>query len=91
VQVIQAEVGKCLRAGTQQSLFRMLKLVKQDNAAIELAFGDRLKKVAGFRHVPDPLPMRNKMNAVVYYLFFASQKPVAETIITEIFAKYRLP
>jgi hypothetical protein len=31
--------------------------------------------------------MRNKMNAVVYYLFFASQKPVAEKIITDIFSK----
>jgi hypothetical protein len=46
-----------------------------------LAF--RLKNVAGFRHVPDPLPMRNKMNAVVCYLFFASQKPVAKKLITE--------
>jgi hypothetical protein len=53
------------------------------------AFRDRLKKAAGFRFVPDPLPMRNSNNAVVYYLFFASQKPVAEKIIHEIFAKYR--
>jgi hypothetical protein len=45
----------------------MPKLVEQDNAAIVLAFRDRLKKVAGFRHVPDPLPKRNQMNAVVYW------------------------
>ena len=39
--------------------------------------------------VPDPLPMRNEKNAVVYYLFFASPKPVAERIIKAIFTKYR--
>ena len=53
------------------------------------AFRERLKKAAGFRFVPDPLPMRNSNKAVVYYLFFASQKPVAEEIIHDIFAKYR--
>jgi len=48
-----------------------------------------LKKVAGFSFVPEPLPMRNSNNAVVYYLFLASAKPVAEKIIEEIFSKYR--
>ena len=33
--------------------------------------------------------MRNSNNAVVYYLFFASQKYVAEKIIEDIFSKYR--
>jgi hypothetical protein len=39
--------------------------------------------------VPKPLPMRNSNNAVIYYLFFASPKPVAEKIIEGIFAKYQ--
>jgi hypothetical protein len=46
-------------------------------------------KLAGFSVVPEPLPMKNSNNAVVYYLFFASQKPVARKIIDDIFAKYR--
>jgi hypothetical protein len=54
-----------------------------------IPFRERLKRVAGFQSVPEPLPMKNGNNAVVYYLFFASQKPVAENIITDIFAKYR--
>jgi predicted nucleic acid-binding protein len=29
------------------------------------------------------------LNAVVYYLFFASQKPVAEDIVKDIFKKYK--
>lgn len=33
--------------------------------------------------------MRNTRGAIVYYLFFASQRPVAMKIIKEIFAKYR--
>jgi len=37
-----------------------------------------LKDVARFKYVPDPLPMKNRNNAVVYYLFLASQKAVAE-------------
>jgi hypothetical protein len=48
-----------------------------------------LRKVAGFQFVPEPLPMKNSTNAVVYYLFFASQKPVAQKIIDAIFKKYR--
>jgi len=73
----------------QGDMFSGHALVKQDNDAIVTAFRDRLKTVAGFKYVPDPLPMRNSNNAIVYYLFLASQKAVAEKIITEIFAKYR--
>ena len=32
--------------------------------------------------------MRNSLGAVVYYLFFASQKDVAARIATEIFSQY---
>jgi len=45
--------------------------------------------VAGFAYVPEPLPMKNKMQAVIYYLFLASPKAVAADIIEDIFAKYR--
>jgi three-Cys-motif partner protein len=65
------------------------ELLKQDNRTIVRAFQTRLKDIAGFKFVPDPLPMRNSNNAVVYYLFFASQKPVAKNIIEGIFKKYR--
>jgi three-Cys-motif partner protein len=74
----------------QKNLFsREPELLKQDNNAIVAAFQKRLKAVAGFKFVPEPLPMRNSNNAVVYYLFFASQKPVAKSIIEDIFAKHR--
>jgi three-Cys-motif partner protein len=63
--------------------------VKCENDQVAAAFGERLKKVAGFKRVAAPLPMRNTRGATVYYLFFASQKPVAEKIVKDIFRKYQ--
>jgi three-Cys-motif partner protein len=62
---------------------------KEDNETIAEGFRARLKKEAGFKYVPKPIPMRNLQGAVVYYLFFASQKLVAGNIIEYIFNKYR--
>ena len=73
----------------QGNLFGTPDIIKQGNDAIVEAFRRRLRKVAGFQFVPEPLPMRNSTNAVVYYLFFASQKPVAQKIIDSILKKYR--
>ena len=63
--------------------------VKLGNQDVVNAFRKRLGEVAGFQHVLEPMPMRNSNNAVVYYLFFASQKPVASRIVKDIFARYR--
>lgn len=73
----------------QQDLFKSTQFNKQSNDAIVAAFRERLRKVAGFKYVPEPLPMKNEKNAIVYYLFLASQKAVAEDIIESIWAKYR--
>lgn len=73
---------------TEENLFGWKE--KTDNEAVADAFRTRLKKVAGFKHVPGPMPMRNNKEAIVYYLFFASQKPVAENIVKAIFNKYRM-
>lgn len=61
---------------------------KVSNRRFANAFRERLKKVAGFKKVPEPLPMRNSKGSVVYYLFFASQKGTAEDIVTHIFDKF---
>jgi three-Cys-motif partner protein len=62
---------------------------KTTNEIVAAAFQDRLKKIAGFKNVPDPMPMHNSKNVVVYYLFFASHNDTANRIITDIFNKYR--
>lgn len=68
-------------------LFGMME-EKVSNERFAEAFRVRLRDVAGFKRVPEPLPMKNSNNSVVYYLFFASQKNTAEHIITYIFDKF---
>jgi three-Cys-motif partner protein len=72
---------------TKRDLFGHLE--KEENEVVAEGFRQRLLKVAGFKHAPEPLPMRNTKGATVYYLFFASHKPAAENIIIDIFNKYR--
>jgi three-Cys-motif partner protein len=64
------------------------ELLKADNDSVAEAFRQRLRDVAGFANVPKPMAMRIPQGPIVYYLFFASQKPVANHIVEEIFAKY---
>ena len=61
---------------------------KEPNQVVAEAFGTRLKEVAGFSYVSPPLAMKNSKNAIIYYLYFASQKPVAKNIVDYIFKKY---
>jgi len=72
----------------QMDLFGKPQDEKVSNETIAEAFRKRLKEVAGFRNVPKPIAMRNTQNAVVYYLFFASHRTVAEDIVRFIFNKY---
>ncbi len=58
-------------------------------AAIAKAFQKRLREVAEFEFVPDPMPMRNSKGAVVYYLFFASPNKTGAKIVSDIFERYR--
>jgi three-Cys-motif partner protein len=72
---------------TTRDLFGHLD--KEENEVVAEGFRQRLLRVAGFKHVPEPLPMRNTKGATVYYLFFASHKPTAENIVIDIFNRYR--
>jgi len=62
---------------------------REDYGEVAKAFQSRLVKVAGFEHVPKPVLMRNSQGAPLYYLYFASHKPVAAKIVRDIFDKYR--
>lgn len=72
---------------TEYNLFKEPE--KQSNDVIAQAYKERLKKVAGFKRVPEPVAMKNTKNATLYYLFFASQKDTAEHIVLDIFDKLR--
>jgi three-Cys-motif partner protein len=70
------------------TLFGEIDLEKVSNPKFAESFRKRLQNVAGFRRVPQPLPMRNSKGSTVYYLFFASHKGTAEEIVTYIFDKF---
>lgn len=73
---------------TERSLFGEVD-EKRTNEAVAEAFRKRLEKVAGFKYVPKPVPMRNSTGAVVYYLYFASPNKTGAKIVGDIFRKYR--
>jgi three-Cys-motif partner protein len=81
-----------LDAGYDQvpTLFDYSLPVKVPNERFAEAFRERLEKKAGFKYVPEPMPMKTKTNSVIYYLYFASQKEAGMNIVNDIFNKYRL-
>lgn len=74
----------------ETDLFGQTDLVKlPGNEAVVGAYQQRLRRQAGFRFVPDPMPMRNSKGAVVYYPFFASHNEAGDRVARHIFMKYR--
>lgn len=76
---------------SQRTLFGEDEQVKlsDSNGKIAEAYRTRLKEVAGFRFVPEPLPFLNDQGAIIYYLFFASPNETGHNIVVDIFGKYR--
>lgn len=77
------------RESPQQSLFEGANLEKTSNDAIAEGFRERLGKVAGFQHVPEPIRVKNSIGATVYYLFFASNNETGSKIAQHIFSTHR--
>lgn len=73
---------------TEAGLFGDMQ-AKATNSDVVAAYRQRLKDVAGFKYVPEPIPMRNSHGAVVYYLFFASHNETGYKIARAVFKKYR--
>jgi len=75
----------------QGDMFSSSVLIKRDegNEILKRGFQERLKQVAGFSFVPEPILMKNKMGGHLYFLFFASHKPVAQGIAEGILRKWR--
>ena len=80
--------GIAYRDRKQQDLFDSSPKEKQTNETIAEEFRKRLKEKGKFAYVPKPIPLRNSKNAVVYYLYFASQNKTANKIATYLFKKY---
>jgi three-Cys-motif partner protein len=73
---------------SERGLFDEIK-EKESNESVVEAYRERLKKVAGFKYVPKPVPMRNTKGPVIYYLFFASPNATGNKIVDHILDKYR--
>lgn len=58
------------------------------NRTLACLFQQRLRDVAGFAFVPDPILMKNTKGGELYFLFFASHQPVAQKIVMDIFTKH---
>jgi three-Cys-motif partner protein len=82
------ETWKEIAYDTTANLFGWEEKIAGNEALVQ-GYRKLLKEVAGFSYVPDPVPMRNSIGAVVYYLFFASPNETGNKIVEHIFNKYR--
>ncbi len=73
---------------TSRNLFGWEEKVATNEVLVE-AYHKRLREIAGFRYVPEPMPMRNSIGRTIYYLFFASPNATGKKIVEAIFNKYR--
>lgn len=73
----------------QLDMFTEQGIVKLGSHSLVKAYQQRLKDKAGFKYVPDPIPMKNSTGAEVYYLFFASPNATGNKIVKDILDKYR--
>jgi three-Cys-motif partner protein len=59
---------------------------KETNQVVAEAFRRRLRDVAGFERVPEPLPMKNSRGAIIYHLFLPHKKTSPRTSCLIFFA-----
>jgi three-Cys-motif partner protein len=62
---------------------------KVPNEDVVQAYCERLRSIAGFAYVPDPIPMQNTKGATLYYLIFAGHNQTGAKIIEHIFRRFR--
>jgi three-Cys-motif partner protein len=72
----------------QADLFGDLGKIGNDQTLAKW-FQKRLKTVAGFEFVPEPILMRNTKGSELYFLYFASHQSVAQKVVLDIFKKHR--
>ena len=72
----------------EKGLFEEIEKRKGISAVVS-AFQKRLIDFAGFKYVPEPIPMRNNSGTIIYYLFFASRNKTGAEIVKDIYDKYR--
>lgn len=61
---------------------------KVSNERVIAAYRKRVL-AAGFKYVPEPIAMKNRMNAPLYYLFFCSHNQVVSRIAADVMNRHR--
>jgi three-Cys-motif partner protein len=80
--------AEMFRPSAQTNLFGDEDMDKTRNLDLVNAYCKRIKEVAGFGFVADPLPMRNSRNAIVYYLIFAGPNKTGWKIVQDIYRQH---
>lgn len=73
----------------QMNFFDEPGVLKHEATVLVDAYRRRLRDVAGFKYVPEPIPMKNSTGAEIYYLFFASPNATANKIVEDVLGRYR--
>ena len=76
------------RPSAQTNLFGDTEFDSTKNTDLVSAYCKRLKEIARFGFVAEPLAMRNSRNAIVYYLIFAGPNKTGWKIVQDIYRKY---
>ncbi len=74
---------------TNTNLFSEEFSTKNDTRAVLKFYRERLKSVAGFQYVPEPIAISNTAGAIMYHLYFGSQKEVANRVASFILKKFK--
>jgi three-Cys-motif partner protein len=80
------------KESAQTKLFGPPDKIKTVDSNIKLGEwfrNERLKQIAGFKFVPEPVLMRNSKGGPLFFLFFASHNETGNKIANDIFKKYR--
>lgn len=76
------------RPSAQTNLFGDEEMDRTENMDLVNAYCKRLREVADFGFVADPLAMRNSKNADVYFLIFAGPNKTGWKIVQDIYRKH---
>lgn len=70
-------------------LFKDIEVRDARNEEIVKVYCEKLREIATFEYIPEPLPMKNTKGTTVYYIIFAAHKPVSKRIVRHIFNRHR--
>ena len=81
IKIIYREEENLFKETEQKKIAKLKSLLPE--------YKSRLVNIAGFKFVPEPIPMLNTKGGLLYYLYFASPNQTGARITNDIFNKYK--